>query len=183
MSKYRGRRRRIVINNAVQSRIIMSISWPPAITLALTALLLSVFCMRLSDEALEADVDLPSIIPVFMTVSGFLGIATLFILLNALRFSHRIAGPIYRLKETLQTVRDGDIRCRANLRKGDFLEEVAQDMNDFLDWLEQHPPEGMPEPPAREPGEIDQGRVRVLELEEGADLPEEKLTVRGSGKS
>ncbi len=108
--------------------------------------MLGVLCHRLSEEALAAKVELPSVVPIFMTVVAFLFVASICLFLNALRFSHRIAGPIYRVERTLQAVRDGDLTARANMRSTDFLGDIAIGLNGFLDWLEEHPPRREPVP-------------------------------------
>ncbi len=142
---YNSRRKQIVINKSVQSRIIFNMAWPAATCLALTAVILGVFSAQLSQEAILADVELPSLVPIFITVVCFLVVATGFLLFNALRFSHRIAGPMYRFSKTFEAVREGDLSIRANLRKHDYLGEVADAMNEFLEWLEEHPPQGLPQ--------------------------------------
>lgn len=135
------RRRRLIVNPTLQSRIIRNISWPPALALAVTAVLLGLFCHRLSEEALVAQVELHNIVPIFLTVIGFLFLAVGYMVFNALKFSHRVAGPVYRINRTFEAVKEGDYTCRANLRQSDFLYEIADGLNDFLDWLEIHPPQ------------------------------------------
>lgn len=138
----RNRRRQIVINKALQSRIVFATAWAPGLCLAGTSLLLGVFCARLYNEALQADVSLPSILPVFIIAVCFMLVATAYMLFSALRFSHRIAGPMYNVGKTLQRFRDGDIDARVILRQQDYLVEVQDHVNAFLNWLEQHPPKG-----------------------------------------
>jgi hypothetical protein len=144
MGNKQNRRRQMVIDRPVQSRIILTVSWPPAVALAFTSLVLGYLCIRLSEEALQAQIELPSLIPIFMTVMGFLLVASTYLAFNALKFSHRIAGPMYRIRKTLEAVEAGDLGVRAKLRDGDFLVEVAEQLNGFLDWLEQNPPAGLP---------------------------------------
>ena len=125
----RNRRRQIVVNKALQSRIVFATAWAPGLCLAGTSLLLGVFCARLYNEALQADVSFPSILPVYM-------------LFSALRFSHRIAGPMYNVGKTLQRFRDGDADAKVILREHDYLVEIQDHVNAFLDWLRAHPPQG-----------------------------------------
>ncbi len=136
----RNRRRQIVVNKELQSRIVFATAWAPALCLAGTSLLLGVFCARLYKEALQADVSLPSILPVFAIAMCFMLVATAYMLFSALRFSHRIAGPMYNVGKTLQRFRDGDINARIILRQHDYLVEVQDYMNAFLDWLQECPP-------------------------------------------
>ncbi len=136
----RNRRRQIVINKALQSRIVFATAWAPGLCLAGTSLLLGVFCARLYKEALQADVSLPSILPVFAIAMSFMLVATVYMLFAALRFSHRIAGPMYNIGKTLQRFRDGEINARIVLREHDYLVEVQDHVNAFLSWLQEHPP-------------------------------------------
>lgn len=131
------RRKQIIVNKELQNRIVFAVSWPAALCLVLTSVALGVFCTRLSTEAMAVDAELPSLVPVFMTTAAFLVVATVFQLLSALKFSHRIAGPMYRMRKTFEAFRSGDLAVRANIRDGDYLREVADDINGFLDWLEQ----------------------------------------------
>jgi len=56
--------------------------------------------------------------------------AVLFVLvgmfLYTLRFSHRIAGPIYRINSVLQTMLKGEYPTRVTLRKGDHFHPTAE---------------------------------------------------------
>lgn len=143
-----NRRRRLIVNAPVQNHIIRTISWPPVVALSVTTLMLGVFCTSLADEALVARVALPSLVPIFVTVIGFIVVSVGYVMLSALKFSHRFAGPMYRLRKTLEDVKTGDLTARANVRDGDFFEELADDLNEFLDWLEEHPPQGVDADPA-----------------------------------
>jgi len=145
MVKQRQRRRQIVVDKKYQNRIIFAISWPPAVCLALTALSLGIFCWKLSIEALESEADLPSLVPVFLTTIGFLVIAAGFQFFSALKFSHRLAGPTVNIAGTIKRVQDGDLSARVHLRRGDFVHDVADEINGLLDWLEEHPPSGFSE--------------------------------------
>lgn len=141
MATNTNRRHKLLVNAPVQNRIIRSISWPPALVLSVTTVVLCVFCTNLADEALMARVELPSLVPILVTVIGFLVVAVGYVMLNALKISNRIAGPMYRLRNTLEDVKAGDFTARATLRDSDFLKVFADDLNDFLDWLEEHPPQ------------------------------------------
>lgn len=133
-----NRRRRILIDRPVQGRIILNMSWPPAVALGMTAVILGIFSKRLLEEALEAQIELPSLVPILWTIVAFLLVSVGYLLFSALKFSHRIAGPAYRLLRTLESARGGDLSARANLRSGDFLVDVADSLNEFLTQIEFH---------------------------------------------
>lgn len=54
----------------------------------------------------------------------------------SIRFSHRVAGPIYRIKTVLDRATLGDFSPRITLRKKDQLKDLAQKLNTLLDTLE-----------------------------------------------
>jgi hypothetical protein len=56
---------------------------------------------------------------------------------DALKLSHRVAGPIYRLRQTIRTIIAGQPVRRVKLRDGDHLTEVAEDVNEMLLTLEE----------------------------------------------
>lgn len=48
------------------------------------------------------------------------------------QFSHRIAGPLVRFRNTLHQLIDGQVVEKVQLRKGDLLTEFQDTFNDFL---------------------------------------------------
>jgi len=95
------------------------------------------------EAATERDVELPTLVPLFLAILGFTLAVAALVVFQALRFSHRIAGPAYRLVKSLERIRSGDISFRVNLRRGDHLSEVAAELNNLLDWLNENPPPGV----------------------------------------
>ncbi len=65
---------------------------------------------------------------------GFTGL-TFFI---CVFFSHKIAGPIYKLQMHLRGIREGKIRNQLYFRKGDYFQELASDVNLTLDHIEEN---------------------------------------------
>ena len=64
----------------------------------------------------------------FMLV-GILISCSLLAALAGLFFSHRIAGPIYKLKKFLMKIREENYRDELNLRQGDYFPEIADEIN------------------------------------------------------
>lgn len=128
-----NRRQTIVVNQAVQKRIVFATIWAPVLCLLLTAVLLGHYASRMSQES--------GIVPLLLL--GFLLISAALFVFNALSFSHKVAGPGYHIGKVLHAVREGRLDTRVQLRRGDFLIEVAHEINDFLEWLEEHPPQGL----------------------------------------
>ena len=52
-----------------------------------------------------------------------------------LRFSHRIAGPLYRFEKTFRDIRHGHRIDSVKLRKYDEFKEVALEMSKTLSWF------------------------------------------------
>ncbi len=66
-----------------------------------------------------------------------LGLITPLVFVIAIVLSHRIAGPIYRIKKTLDEISKGDYAKRLHLRKTDELKDVADSINRAIDKLEE----------------------------------------------
>ncbi len=56
-------------------------------------------------------------------------------------FLHRVAGPVYRFRQTFLKLNRGEVPPQIKLREGDFFEETAQEINKYLEHLkaQQHP--------------------------------------------
>lgn len=52
-------------------------------------------------------------------------------------FSHKIAGPLYKLQKHLKAIRDGFAPGKLFFRKGDYFQEIADDLNDTIDVMEE----------------------------------------------
>jgi methyl-accepting chemotaxis protein len=62
-----------------------------------------------------------------------------------IRQSHRIIGPMNRIKKMLEAIGNGDFSQRLTLRQGDVLEDVAKSINQMAETLQQRfPPPGTP---------------------------------------
>lgn len=58
-----------------------------------------------------------------------LGIVTVFIIAMSLFFSHKIAGPLYRIERDLETIASGDLTVHTRLRAKDQIVELANVIN------------------------------------------------------
>jgi methyl-accepting chemotaxis protein len=67
----------------------------------------------------------------------FFGVAISIILMMVVSvyMSHKIAGPLYRLKKCFQDVAKGDLSFEMRLRKGDELTDLVDDFNGMLRTL------------------------------------------------
>jgi len=164
------RRRILIVDKEAQKRIILAVALFPALALAMATMIIAIFCRRLVGEATRVDVALPSLVPLLLATLGFALASTLIILNQALRFSHRVVGPGYRLRKAFQQVKDGDLHTRIRLRRGDHLTEVADSFNELLDWLREHPPAGVEikSAPDVDGAPIRETERRAVELSVGA---------------
>ena len=131
----KSRRRRLIVDKEMQSRLIMAASWPAALCLAVTVTLLGVFCARVTHQMLEADIPLDGVLSLLVMSLVFMVVCTGYFLFNTLKISNRVFGPIFRLTDTLHRVRDGELDVRARLRDQDYLHAFANELNEFLDHV------------------------------------------------
>jgi hypothetical protein len=54
------------------------------------------------------------------------------VLYDAVRTTHRVAGPLVRFRKTLEQLRNGERVEKVQLRKGDLLVDFQQEFNEFL---------------------------------------------------
>lgn len=74
----------------------------------------------------------------FLKYTGVsISFVSVFFILYFLLLSHRIAGPAYHLRQSMDRIADGDIQFSVHLRKKDYLKNVADSLNDLLDDLKQ----------------------------------------------
>jgi nitrogen fixation/metabolism regulation signal transduction histidine kinase len=59
------------------------------------------------------------------------------LILDALRFAHRLVGPLYRFRKTVQAIAAGERVGLVQLRDGDMLMDFRDDFNAMLKHLEQ----------------------------------------------
>ena len=77
-----------------------------------------------------------SLIAVATTLLIELLLAIPIIFFLGIRQSHRVVGPINRLKRTLEAIGSGDFSQRITLRQGDVLEDLAKSINQMAESLE-----------------------------------------------
>ena len=57
------------------------------------------------------------------------------ILILFIFFTHKIAGPLYKLKSHLQLIREGEPISPLTFRNGDYFHDVAEEVTEFLDSI------------------------------------------------
>ncbi|MEK6540080.1 MAG: methyl-accepting chemotaxis protein, partial [Deltaproteobacteria bacterium] len=69
---------------------------------------------------------------IIVGISAVIGIAVLIFL------SHRLAGPLYRFENILDTIKKGDLTQRFKLREKDQFVELANSINEHTDTLDKN---------------------------------------------
>lgn len=69
-------------------------------------------------------------------VSSILMVTLMVIAAFGIFFLHRVAGPVYRFRQTFLRINDGHIPHKIRLREGDFFEETAEEINRLIGKLE-----------------------------------------------
>lgn len=141
-AKQLERRKQLVVNRPMQGRLILNMALLPAIALGGIAVFTGVYCTRLMDQAIAMDTELPALMPLFYLVIAFELLAAIFLMVNSLKISHKVAGPAYRICKSIERIRGGDLAFSLELRKGDHLTTIKDELNKLLDWLNDNPPAG-----------------------------------------
>ncbi|MBI3601967.1 MAG: hypothetical protein HY209_03645 [Candidatus Omnitrophica bacterium] len=76
-----------------------------------------------------SDFIMPLLIQTVIVVMVFVSMATIMVTLFV---SHKIAGPLYRFKQTFKELSQGRFTNQVKLREGDQLQEVAGDFNQMI---------------------------------------------------
>lgn len=62
-------------------------------------------------------------------------VALMLLTLHSVRFSHRIAGPLYRFRAIFNSVAKGELTMQATIRKNDFLQKEAESLREMIEGL------------------------------------------------
>ncbi len=140
------RRKQLLVDRAYQLRFVtrmLSVIFAVALVSSMTASLLLWKNMYRRDLETQA-LFISSLIAVATTLLIELLIAIPIAYLWGIRQSHRIVGPMERLKRLLAAISEGDFSQRIMLRQGDALEDLATAINNMAERLQQRFP---PSPP------------------------------------
>ncbi len=135
MSEKKHKRKTYFLPNTSQAKILLAVQ----IILAVIGLIASAVLFILLNRDLTAnffsahltlrnvrDILFPSLLIINIVLLMMSGIINIF-------FSHRIAGPAYRISMVLKKIASGDWSQKAFLRKGDYLKEIASALNQSVD--------------------------------------------------
>jgi len=130
------RRRTYLIDKSYQTKFIVKFCSLIVVASILSGILIYNFNRQTTTVAFEnlrvvvkstADFILPITLQILLVVTVVVGLATIFI---ALVVSHRIVGPLYRIKEELAKIKSGDLSSVIQVRKGDQLQKLAAELDE-----------------------------------------------------
>jgi hypothetical protein len=129
------RRRRIVIDPALQRRIVLSVSMPMLAILLMVLGVQMVVDWNVRHGTLDVEGRVFGLPERVLSAVMFFVFATLWQVIHALKVSQRIAGSVHRIREDLRAYRSGDADMRVRLRGDDVHVELAAEINATLDWV------------------------------------------------
>jgi methyl-accepting chemotaxis protein len=134
------RRRRYIVDRALQYRLLVyNAIYFVIIVLSIGLALFLPLYFQLSNPALSAAQQgelagrvlylhgnlWPAVLVVFIILS-----------MHSILISHRIAGPLYRFRQTFQQIISGDISKMVNIRKGDLLANEQEKIAEMMAMLQ-----------------------------------------------
>ena len=131
-----NRRRNYFIDKSFQFKFIIKFCMLIIIASLLTGSLIYYFNQKTTTVAFEklkvvikstSSFIFPIVLQILVIVTLLVGIGTVFVTLFT---SHKIAGPLYRLKAELEKIKDGNLSSPIQIRTGDQLQKVASEFND-----------------------------------------------------
>lgn len=96
-----------------------------------------IFCWRTLTAAIESITGTEVSWLFYATVPVFLILVAVYFIYDGVKYTHRIVGPLYRFRQTIKAILAGEPVDVVRLRKGDYLGEMRDDLNELLELLEQ----------------------------------------------
>ncbi len=157
MAQRLSQRRLLVIDPKLQFRYLIL---PLLVATTTAACLFALFVLQSDqirwavrdDPGLQDEIGRQQLLTALAVGAVLLGHVTLVVWLGLIA-SHRVAGPLYRLKQAMKQVAAGDMGVRIRLRRKDQLTDVADIFNRMMNALTVEEKElGAPEDTAAPPG-------------------------------
>ncbi len=131
MAKKTFKRKKILVDKEFQAKFVFNVY----LAIVIMVILLGILIVYMSSQEMTGSVyskittirsTNQIILPLVLKISiGVLIIAFIFVGIKFLKFSHKIAGPMFRFKRTLQSIKEGDLTTYIKFRKKDELQDVA----------------------------------------------------------
>ncbi|MBN1871923.1 MAG: methyl-accepting chemotaxis protein [Candidatus Omnitrophica bacterium] len=131
----RNSRKNYLIDKTFQTQFIFKFCLLIIVASLVTGVLIYYFNRQTTTVAFEnlrvvvkstSDFILPIIIQILLIVTVFAGIVTILVTLFT---THKISGPLYRLKNELERIRSGDLTRTVRIRSADQLQIVASELD------------------------------------------------------
>ncbi len=141
------KRTQYLVDRDYQMRFVTRLFMGVLVIVTLSALLASSVLwktMYVSEEGSHVTL-IACLITIVLTLLFELLLAIPIVFYVGIRQSHRVVGPMTRLKQTLEAIGQGDFSQRIAVRKGDALGDLASVINQMAESLEQRfprPPQG-----------------------------------------
>jgi methyl-accepting chemotaxis protein len=153
--RFASRRKQVVVERKIQFRYARSVLLFAIVTSFLTSTTVFFTTFSLLGDKLADVYPQGRLMAVFRTVylafavNLVLAAPVLFYL--SLRVSHRLAGPLPKIYDTLRKVGQGDLEQKLVLRRNDELLDLADAINEMIDNLRAERGGGKPLPPGAPP--------------------------------
>ncbi|MHC4472273.1 MAG: HAMP domain-containing protein [Planctomycetota bacterium] len=133
------RRKRIVVDRKLQLKLSMSVTGILYFYLVLFALLANsgaIWTVLTGGDSDQEYVAAVSRMQMFLQMFVLpLGITFLCMALHGFLFSHRVAGPIGRMKDALRSIASGNLDADLKLRKDDYFHDLCGEVNTMVGGL------------------------------------------------
>lgn len=130
------RSRKPLAPDSFQSRFLtVSLVHYFAIVMTFASVMFLPIMMQLDDGGLSLDERVEfanQFLSLHQRVWPALLVVLLLLSIHLVYFSHRFAGPLYRCKQVLRQVADGDLTFAATVRKGDYLQDQVGALSEMV---------------------------------------------------
>jgi methyl-accepting chemotaxis protein len=123
-------RKQIFIDPSFQLRIALWGGLLAVVEIMLTAVVMMV--VILTSVWIPAGFHVDMFTKLALTVGACVLAFTLINILVGVVISHRIAGPVYRLKQSMRRMAEGDVSFLIHLREQDELQDLKDEFNDMI---------------------------------------------------
>lgn len=140
-----NRRRKYLVNKRLQLQFVLLLVMQAAIPIILLGCSLYIVnkiylstIQRMIGELVISDVDIQAILTFSIhAVVALLVITAILLTFIGIRFSHHIAGPVYKLEESMDKLARGEEVEPLHFRKGDAVNGLAEKFNIIIKKLNQ----------------------------------------------
>ena len=142
MAPEQYKRRQYLVDRGYQLRFVTRVFMVVfAVAVVSSLITTGLLWMNMYRPELEPQIPLiASLITVAITLLIELLISIPIVFFLGIRQSHRVVGPVNRMKATLEAIGMGDFSQRIVVRHGDALEDVAKTINKMAEQLQQRFP-------------------------------------------